>query len=89
MNIQAANYKDSKKRSAKTMEKNASGEFAEQILADLISKGYSGRELLAEFKETQKKVRLSVEKMLAEAKEAADGKGEYFTYDDVFSLEEN
>ena len=29
------------------------GEFAEAILADLISQGYQGEELLAKFKETQ------------------------------------
>ena len=39
------------------------GEFAEQILADLISEGYSGQDLLSEFKSRQSKVRPAVEKM--------------------------
>lgn len=40
------------------------GEFAEQILADLIKQGLSGDQLLAEFKKTQKKIRPAVETML-------------------------
>jgi len=38
-----------------------SKEFDEQILADLISQGYSGEELLAKFKEYRHKVRPAVE----------------------------
>lgn len=60
------------------------GEFAEQILSDLISEGYSGQELLAEFKSRQSKVRPAVEKMLKVAKDAANGIGEYYSYEDVF-----
>jgi bifunctional DNA-binding transcriptional regulator/antitoxin component of YhaV-PrlF toxin-antitoxin module len=37
-------------RPAKT---NTGGEFAEQILADLIEQGYSGKELLQFFKQAQ------------------------------------
>jgi len=53
------------------------GEFAEQILADLIAEGYSGQNLLSEFKSRQSKVRPAVEKMLKTAKDAANGIGEY------------
>lgn len=65
-----------------------SGDFAEQILRDLISEGYSGNELLEEFKARQTKVRPAVEKMLEAAKAAAQGVGEYSTYDDIFGSEE-
>ena len=65
------------------------GEFAEQILTDLIDDGLSGNELLAEFKKRQAQVRPAVEAMIAEAENVANGKGEYFTYDDVFGVEEN
>lgn len=41
-------------RPAKT---NTGGEFAEQILADLIAQGYSGNELLDHFKKAQGQVR--------------------------------
>ena len=64
------------------------GEFAEQILADLISNGLSGEELLAEFKKKQTQVRASVEAMIIEAENAASGKGEYSTYEDVFGSED-
>ena len=60
------------------------GEFAEQILADLIAEGYSGQDLLSEFKSKQSKVRPAVEKMLKTAKDAANGIGEYYSYEDVF-----
>ena len=33
---------------------NAGGEFAEQILTDLIAQGYSGNELLEHFKKAQR-----------------------------------
>lgn len=44
-----------------------SGEFDEQILADLISQGFEGQELLEEFKRQRKKVRPAVQKMIEEA----------------------
>lgn len=43
------------------------GEFAEQILADLLSQGYAGEELLTRFKAEQRKIRPAVEKLIAEA----------------------
>lgn len=64
------------------------GEFAEQILADLIKQGFSGDQLLAEFKKTQKKVRPAVEAMLTQAEQAARGEGESYSYNDVFGTEE-
>ena len=67
---------------------NAGGEFAEQILADLIAQGLEGAELLKQFKAKQAKVRPAVEAMIAEAEEAAHGSGDYSTYDDIFGDEE-
>ena len=66
----------------------AGGEFAEQILAELISEGLSGEELLSKFKEKQAQVRPAVESMLSDAEEVAEGKAEFETYDDVFGTEE-
>ena len=63
------------------------GEFAENILAELITEGYSGQELLKEFKKRQAKIRPTVEVLLEKAREAAHGKGEYATYDDIFGSE--
>ena len=59
-------------------------DFAEEILSDLISQGFSGNELLQKFKETRRKIRPAVESLLNEASAAADGKSPYFTYKDVF-----
>lgn len=64
------------------------GEFAEEILADLIAQGYSGNELLERFKETRKQVRPAVEQMLTDAGMAAENKAEFATYEDVFGTEE-
>jgi len=60
------------------------GEFDEQILADLISQGLSGQELLAKFKQARHKARPAVENLLKEAHLAAEGKAPFSTYKDVF-----
>ncbi|GAB6172595.1 hypothetical protein JCM15765_20730 [Paradesulfitobacterium aromaticivorans] len=65
------------------------GEFDEQILADLISQGLSGQELLAKFKETRREIRPAVERLLDEARLAAAGKAQASTYEDVFGTEDN
>lgn len=64
------------------------GEFAEQILADLIAEGLNGTELLNEFRNRQAKVRPAVEAMIEEASKVANGEGEYSTYEDVFGTED-
>lgn len=71
------------------VKENTGGEFAEQILADLIAQGLSGQELLTEFKKAQREVRPAVEKMLADAEAAAEGKTEYAAYDDIFGTEDD
>ena len=70
------------------VKESSGGEFAEQILTDLVKRGLSGDELIKAFKAEQKKVRPAVEEMLTEAKNAADGNAEYSTYNDVFGTEE-
>lgn len=63
------------------------GEFAENILADLIAEGYSGAALLDEFRKRQVKIRPAVETLLEKAREAALGKGDYATYEEIFGTE--
>jgi bifunctional DNA-binding transcriptional regulator/antitoxin component of YhaV-PrlF toxin-antitoxin module len=63
------------------------GEFDEQILADLISQGLSGQELLAGFKEARIRIRPAVESLLGQARLAAEGKAQFATYEDVFGKE--
>lgn len=67
---------------------NTGGEFAEQILADLIAQGYSGDELLARFKKAQSQVRPAVEAMLGEAERAAKSEAPFISYEDVFGAED-
>ena len=69
------------------VKEQSGGEFAEEILADLIEQGLSGDQLLDEFKKAQKKVRPAVEAMLTQAEQAARGEGESYSYDDVFGPE--
>lgn len=71
-------------RPAKT---NTGGEFAEQILADLIAQGYNGNDLLDQFKKAQKEVRPAVEAILSEAERTAASETEYASYEDVFGME--
>ena len=64
------------------------GEFGEQTPAALIAQGFSGDQLLTEFKKMQKKVRPAVEAMLTQAEQAARGESESSSYEDVFGTEE-
>ena len=68
--------------------RQSGGEFAEQILADLIGQGYSGQELLAQFKTQQAKIRPAVERMIAEADETAKGNRQPVSLDELFSEED-
>lgn len=64
------------------------GEFSEQILADLISQGLCGQELLEKFKEQSKKMRPAVQKLLDEADAfAKSGKGKT-SLDELFGARE-
>jgi hypothetical protein len=63
-------------------------EFAVEILADLIEQGYSGPELLKEFKSVQRKIRPAVERMIEEADRTADGTGKYYTVNEIFGQED-
>lgn len=63
-------------------------DFSEQILAELIEEGYSGKKLLKEFKKRQAKIRPAVESLIKEAKMVAKGKGKYSSYDDIFAQED-
>ena len=64
------------------------GEFAEQILADLLAQGYQGDELLAKFKEAQSKVRPAVERMIQEADEFAMKKDGGVSLEELFDAED-
>lgn len=63
------------------------GEFAEEILKDLIEQGYNGQELLQKFHEMQSQIKPAVESLLEEASGIAKGIAPYETYEDVFRKE--
>ena len=67
---------------------SAGGEFAEQILTELVREGLSGAELLLQFKKRQAQVRPAAEAMLAEAEKIARGESDYETYEDIFGTED-
>lgn len=69
----------------KPVKSEMTGEYAELILEDLIKKGYTGKELLNEFKKTQSAIKPAVDAILEEAHNAALGKTKSYTLDDVFS----
>ena len=68
--------------------KNNGGEFAEEILADLLAQGYAGDELLAQFKAAQSKVRPAVEKLIDEADKLAMKKDGAVSFAELFDSEE-
>ena len=68
--------------------KNNGGEFAEEILADLLAQGYAGDELLAQFKAAQSKVRPAVEKLIDEADKLAMKKDGATSFEELFDSEE-
>lgn len=63
---------------------NRRDDFSEQILADLVSQGFSGDELLEKFKEQSKKVRPAVQKLITEADSLAESDHGKKTLDDIF-----
>lgn len=65
---------------------SVANEFAEEILTDLIAKGYTGDKLLEQFKLQSKNVRPAVEKMIAEADEIARN-GKAISFDELFDRE--
>lgn len=66
-------------------EPKCSGEFDDEILSDLIKKGYKNEELLSEFKRVRRQVPSAVQKLISMADDAAKNRGEYITYDEVFN----
>jgi len=65
----------------------AHGEFAEQILADLIAQGLQGEELMKQFRQINRAIRPAVEELLADADRAASGKARLAGMSDVFGSE--
>lgn len=67
---------------------NVSEDISEYILAELVEEGYSGQELITKFKETRRKIRPAVEKLLSEADDIAKGYKKSSMLEDVFKKED-
>lgn len=67
------------------------GDFSEEILEDLIEQGFSGKELIKEFKRLKRKVRPAVEQIVAEADVLArEAMADYVDRtEEIFENEEN
>ena len=58
--------------------KEEKSEFAEEILEDLIRKGFSGEKLLFEFKRMNGQVRPAIERLIKEADEIAEASSKHY-----------
>lgn len=65
-----------------------SGEFAEQILADLIAQGFQGSELMARFKQINRSMRPAAQKLMEAADDIASGKAASATMEQIFGGED-
>ena len=65
--------------------------FAEEILSDLVSHGYTGEKLLAEFKKINRQVRPAIEKIIEEADALAKTASQNYTdpTDAIFGTDES
>lgn len=68
--------------------KNTGGDFAEEILTDLLAQGYSGDALLTEFKRMQQAIRPAVQEVMRQAEQVAAGNIPSEQYDDIFPKED-
>jgi len=65
--------------------------FAEEILSDLVSQGYTGKKLLAEFKKINRQVRPAIEKIIEEADDLAKTASQNYAdpTDTIFGTDES
>ena len=63
-------------------------EFSVEILKDLVSQGYSGDELVKQFKIQSRNIKKAVTNMLEEADAIAAGEKKAATFDDIFGSED-
>lgn len=59
-------------------------EFSVEILKDLVSQGYSGKELVKKFEAQSKNIKKAVGNLLEEADAIAAGEKEAANFDDIF-----
>ncbi len=60
------------------------GEFDDDILKDIIREGFTGDDIVEEFKRRKAMIRPAVEKLLARGRSIAEGKAKGYTVEEVF-----
>jgi hypothetical protein len=60
------------------------GAFSVEILRDLISKGYSGEELVKKFSAESKRMKAAIKELIKEGKDIAEGKKKGASVKDIF-----
>lgn len=65
-----------------------SNEFSIEILKDLVAQGYSGDDLIKQFKKQSKNIKKAVTNMLEEVDAIASGEIASETFEDVFNSED-
>ncbi len=64
-----------------------SDNFDQQIFDELLKQGLKGDELISAFEEKKSKIPSAIESIKSQAREIAQDKAEYYTYDEVFTDE--
>ena len=60
------------------------GVFAVEILRDLISEGYSGKELIKKFSTESRQMKAAINELIKEGKDIAEGKKKGASMEDIF-----
>lgn len=81
-------YMDGDQMIVRAVAPEHSGEFAEEILADLIAQGYQGSELMEKFKVMNRSIRSAASRLMEEADRIAAGEIPSATMDDIFGGED-
>lgn len=81
-------YMDGDQMIVRAVEPESSGEFAEEILADLIAQGYQGNELMEKFRTMNRSIRSAASKLIEEADKIATGEAPSATLADIFGKED-
>ena len=81
-------YMDGDQMIVRAVEPERSGEFAEEILADLLAQGYQGDELMENFKVMNRSIRTAASKLIEEADQIAAGEVQSATLADIFGEED-
>ena len=81
-------YMDGDQMIVRAVEPESSGEFAEEILADLLAQGYQGNELMEKFRMMNRSMRSAASKLIEEADRIAAGEVPSATMSDIFGEED-